>query len=67
VLLVVLALLPWALPSLQFWRWRAFPMLLLATLMQAGVQLSDEVMLVQQWGRQWLLTKSSKFECMTGF
>ena len=32
-------------------------MLLLATLMQAGVQLSDEVMLVQQWGRQWLLAR----------
>ncbi len=57
VLLVVLALTPWALPSLQRWRWKAFPLLLLATLVQAGVQLSDEVMLVQQWGRQWLLAR----------
>jgi competence protein ComEC len=57
VLLVILALLPWALPSLQRWRWRAFPLLLLATLVQASVQLSNEVMLVQQWGRQWLLAR----------
>jgi competence protein ComEC len=57
VLVVVLAFLPWALPALQRWRWRAFPLLLLATLVQAGVQLSDEVVLVQQWGRQWLLAR----------
>ena len=57
VLVVVLAFLPWALPALQRWRWRAFPLFLLATLVQAGVQLSDEVMLVQQWGRQWLLAR----------
>ena len=57
VVLVVLALLPWALPSLQRWRWRAFPLLLLATLVQAAVQLSDDVVLVQQWGRQWLLAR----------
>ena len=57
VLLVILALLPWALPSLQRWRWRAFPLLLLATLVQASVQLSNDVMLVQQWGRQWLLAR----------
>ncbi len=57
VVLVVLALLPWALPSLRCWRWRAFPLLLLATLVQAGVQLSDDVVLVQQWGRQWLLAR----------
>ena len=57
VLVVVLAFLPWALPALRRWRWRAFPLLLLATLVQAGVQLSDEVVLVQQWGRQWLLAR----------
>ncbi|MDP7993936.1 MAG: ComEC/Rec2 family competence protein [Synechococcus sp. SP2 MAG] len=57
VLVVVLALLPWALPSLQRWRLRGFLLLLLATLVQARVQLSDEVVLVQQWGRQWLLAR----------
>ena len=57
VVFLVLALLPWALPSLQRLRWRAFPLLLLATLVQASVQLSDEVVVVQQWGRQWLLAR----------
>ena len=57
VLLVVLALLPWALPSLHRWRLRGFPLLLLATLLQAGVQLSDEVVMVRQWGRQWLMAR----------
>ena len=57
VLLVVLALLPWALPSLQRWRLRGCLLLLLATLMQASVQLSDEVVMVRQWGRQWLMAR----------
>ncbi|WP_413430426.1 ComEC/Rec2 family competence protein [Synechococcus sp. Cu2B8-bc1011] len=57
VLVVVLALLPWALPSLHHWRCRAFPLLLLATLVQASVQLSDELVMVRQWGRQWLLAR----------
>ena len=57
VLLVVLALLPWALPSLQRWRLGGFPLLLLATLLQASVQLSDEVVMVRQWGRQWLMAR----------
>ncbi len=57
VLVVVLALLPWALPSLPRWRWRAFPLLLCATLVQASVQLSDELVMVRQWGRQWLLAR----------
>ncbi len=57
VLFVVIALLPWLLSSLQHWRWQVFPLFLLATLGQAFVQLSDDVVLVEQWGRQWLLAR----------
>ena len=57
VLMLAVALLPWALPALQPWRWRALLLLLLTTLVQARVQLSDGVTLLEQWGRQWLIAR----------
>ena len=57
VLFVLVAMLPWLLPSLKRWRWQAFPLMLMAMLVQAKVQLSDEVVFVEQWGRQWLLAR----------
>lgn len=57
VLLLVLGLLPWL---LQHWcglRLRTLPLLLLAVLIQAMVQLADGLVVVEQWGRHWLLAR----------
>lgn len=57
VLLFALALLPLALPTLRHWRRHAFPLALLAVVMQGWVQFSDDLIRVEQWGRQWLVLR----------
>ena len=57
VLLLLLGLLPWYLPALGSLRRRALPMLLLAVVVQASVQLKDGLVVVGQWGRHWLLAR----------
>ena len=67
VLLLVLGLLPWLLPSSQAWRfwqgscwqwrWRGIFALLLCCLAQAGVQSRDGLVAVHQYGRHWLLAR----------
>ncbi len=57
VLLLLLGLLPWCLPALARLRWRALPLLLLAVIVQASVQLKDGLVVVGQWGRHWVLAR----------
>jgi len=57
VLLLLLGLLPWCLPALARLRWRALPLVLLAVIVQASVQLKDGLVVVGQWGRHWVLAR----------
>jgi len=57
VLALVLALIPWWLPALQRWRCHAVPLGLLAVVVQGWVQFSDDLIRVEQWGRQWLVLR----------
>ncbi len=57
VLLFALGLLPWLLPAQQRWRGLSLLWLLLAICLQAHVQLRDDLIRVEQWGRQWLVLR----------
>ena len=56
-LLFWLVLLPWLLPALQRWRGISMLWLLLAVCLQVRVQLRDDLIRVEQWGRQWLVLR----------
>ena len=57
VLLLLLGLLPWLLPVQQRWRGLSLLWLLLAVCLQVRVQLRDDLIRVEQWGRQWLVLR----------
>ena len=57
VLLLFLGLLPWLLPAQQRWRGLSLLWLFLAVCLQVGVQLRDDLIRVEQWGRQWLVLR----------
>ena len=57
VLLFALGLLPWLLPAQQRWRGLSLLWLLLAVCLQVHVQLRDDLIRVEQWGRQWLVLR----------
>ncbi|MGB1195601.1 MAG: ComEC/Rec2 family competence protein [Synechococcus sp.] len=57
VLALALALIPWWLPALRRWRCHAVPLALLAVVVQGWVQCSDDLIRVEQWGRQWLVLR----------
>ena len=57
VLLLLLGLLPWLLPAQQRWRGLSLLWLLLAVCLQVRVQLRDDLIRVEQWGRQWLVLR----------
>ncbi|QNI85802.1 competence protein ComEC [Synechococcus sp. PROS-7-1] len=57
VLAFALALIPWWLPALRRWRCHAIPLALLAVVVQGWVQFSDDLIRVEQWGRQWLVLR----------
>ncbi|KZR92399.1 ComEC family competence protein [Synechococcus sp. MIT S9509] len=57
VLAFSLGLLLWLLPSSQNLRCLSLPLLLLVVGLQARVQFRDDLIRVEQWGRQWLLLR----------
>ena len=57
VLLFALGLLPWLLPTAQRWRGLSVLLLLLAVCLQVRFQLRDDLIRVEQWGRQWLVLR----------
>ena len=57
MLLLLLGLLPWLLPAQQRWRGLSLLWLLLAVCLQVRVQLRDDLIRVEQWGRQWLVLR----------
>ena len=57
VLLLTFGLIPWLLPALRCWRFRTAPLALLAVVVQGWVQFSDDLIRVEQWGRQWLVLR----------
>ena len=57
VLLFALGLLPWLLPAQPRWRGLSLLWLLLAVCLQVHVQLRDDLIRVEQWGRQWLVLR----------
>ncbi len=57
VLLLALALVPWLMIGLRQWRPWAGLVLMFCLLVQAFVQLSDGLLVVHQYGRQWLLAR----------
>ena len=57
VLLFALGLLPWLMPATQRWRGLSLLWLVLAVCLQVRVQLRDDLIRVEQWGRQWLVLR----------
>ena len=57
VLAFSLALLLGLLPAARGWRCLSLPLLLLVVGLQVRVQLRDDLIRVEQWGRQWLVLR----------
>ena len=57
VLLLALGLLPWLLPAVSGWRGLSVLLLVLVAFVQACSQLRDDLIRVDQWGRQWLVLR----------
>ncbi|WP_413324630.1 ComEC/Rec2 family competence protein [Synechococcus sp. MIT S9503] len=57
VMLLSLGLLPWLLPGSTRLRCRSMLLLLLVVCSQIGFQLRDDLVRVEQWGRQWLVLR----------
>ena len=57
VLLLFLALVPWLLPASARWRGLSMLMMLLLVCVQICFQLRDDLVRVEQWGRQWLVLR----------
>ena len=56
-LLLALGLLPWLLPQVPRWRWRGAALLALVVLAQLQLLRADQLLLVHDGPRQWLLAR----------
>jgi len=56
-LLLALALAPWLLPQARRWRWGGLLLLALVAALQMHLLRADQLLLVQDGGRQWLLAR----------